>query len=177
MMGESQGEDANTSQTQPSSKCNNLVGDLLPQAWIWSEISLLHWSFWQRVRIPSFLEEANLPVAHWVYWLMHDGRELLLTWALLVLADRVWCWKHDCVVSWRDLSFPIDKWWLYLLWTVMHPEEDLEAKQLTWVSCVMHWFTGRKKQSKYFLIFQVWMEGYCLPPTIELLIMECCLDR
>lgn len=113
---------------------------------------------------------------------MHDGRRLSLTWALLVLADRVRCWKHDWVVSWRDLSFPTDKWWLYRLWTVTYPEEDLKAKQLTWASCVTHWFAGREKQSKYFLTFQVWMEGYCLPPAIELLITECCggdgcLDR
>lgn len=101
---------------------------------------------------------------------MHDGRQLSLTWALLVMADGVWCRKRDWVISWRDLSFPIDKWWLYFLWTVTYPEEDLKAKQFTWVSCVTHWFAGREKQSRYFLIFQVWMEGYCLPPTAELLI-------
>lgn len=29
--------------------------------------------------------------------------------------------------------------------------------------------TRRKKQSKYFLIFQGWMDSCCLPPFIELL--------
>lgn len=101
-----------------------------------------------------------------------DGRQFWLKQALLVLADRVWSWKHDWVIYWRDLFFPIDKWWLYLLWTVTYSAEDLKAKQLAWVSCATHWFAGREKQPEYFLIFQGWMDGCCLPPLIELLIQS-----
>lgn len=51
----------------------------------------------------------------------------------------------------RRVFFP--SWWPYLPRTVTYPAEGLKAKQLVWVPSVTHWFAGRVKQSKYFLIF------------------------
>ena len=97
-----------------------------------------------------------------------NGRQFSMKLALLVLADRVWCWKHDWVICWRDLYFSVGKWWLYLLWTVTYSAGDLKTKKLAWVSCVTHWFAEKEKQSKYFLIFQGRMDHWCLPPLTEL---------